>query len=390
MTVTELKNRLSTLAVLRNILKREVPSALFSLLKAESTDERLSLYGELVSLLAKSGGSLSEALKIVLIEDENPYIRAVAAKKEVSESLKVNLREELKLLSELSRLTPDFFRKEWSYEGYLPLFDNEYTDFEAFYEERIKNVDTLGYGIFASHSMFRVENNKIVPVEVADAISIDSFVGYEKERMSVLENTRALTEKRPAQNVLLCGDAGTGKSSTVKACANYYHDRGVRLIELRKDQLFALSYVMGAIAENPLKFIIFIDDLSFNKNDDCFSMLKAVLEGSAVSKSGNAVIYATSNRRHIVKESFADRTGTDDVHRNDTMQELLSLSDRFGLTVYFQKPNRGLYLDIVHELAERNGITLEKSQLDVKAEAFALARGSRSPRAAEQFIKSLL
>ena len=390
MTVTELKNRLSTLAVLRNILKREVPSALFSLLKAESTDERLSLYGELVSLLAKSGGSLSEALKIVLIEDENPYIRAVAAKKKVSESLKANLREELKLLSELSRLTPDFFRKEWSYEGYLPLFDNEYTDFEAFYEERIKNVDTLGYGIFASHSMFRVENNKIVPVEVADAISIDSFVGYEKERMSVLENTRALTEKRPAQNVLLCGDAGTGKSSTVKACANYYHDRGVRLIELRKDQLFALSYVMGAIAENPLKFIIFIDDLSFNKNDDCFSMLKAVLEGSAVSKSGNAVIYATSNRRHIVKESFADRTGTDDVHRNDTMQELLSLSDRFGLTVYFQKPNRWLYLDIVHELAERNGITLEKSQLDVKAEAFALARGSRSPRAAEQFIKSLL
>lgn len=390
MTVTELKNRLSTLAVLRNILKREVPSVLFSLLKAESADERLSLYGELVSLLAKSGGSLSEALKSILIEDENPYIRAVAAKKEVSESLKANLREELKLLSELSRLTPDFFRKEWSYEGYLPLFDNEYTDFEAFYEERIKNVDTLGYGIFASHSMFRVENNKIVPVEVADAISIDSFVGYEAERKQVLENTRALTESRPAQNVLLCGDAGTGKSSTVKACANYYHDRGVRLIELRKDQLFALSYVMGAIAENPLKFIIFIDDLSFNKNDDCFSMLKAVLEGSAVSKSGNAVIYATSNRRHIVKESFADRTGTDDVHRNDTMQELLSLSDRFGLTVYFQKPNRGLYLDIVHELAERNGITLEKSQLDVKAEAFALARGSRSPRAAEQFIKSLL
>ena len=390
MTVTELKNRLSTLAVLRNILKREVPSVLFSLLKAESADERLSLYGELVSLLAKSGGSLSEALKSILIEDENPYIRAVAAKKKVSESLKVNLREELRLLSELSRLTPDFFRKEWSYEGYLPLFDNEYTDFEAFYEERIKNVDTLGYGIFASHSMLRVENNKIVPVEVADAISIDSFVGYEKERMSVLENTRALTEKRPAQNVLLCGDAGTGKSSTVKACANYYHDRGVRLIELRKDQLFALSYVMGAIAENPLKFIIFIDDLSFNKNDDCFSMLKAVLEGSAVSRSGNAGIYATSNRRHIVKESFADRTGTDDVHRNDTMQELLSLSDRFGLTVYFQKPNRGLYLDIVHELAERNGITLEKSQLDVKAEAFALSRGSRSPRAAEQFIKSLL
>ena len=390
MTVTELKNRLSTLTVFRNLLKKDELSVLLYLLKAESSDERLNLYGEFVSLLAKSGGSFSEVLKTLIIEDENPYIKAVASGKEVAESLKVNLKEELKLFTALSAISPEFFRNEWQYEGYLPAFDNESTDFEEFYGERIKNVATLGYGIFATHSMFRVENNKIVPVEVADTISIDSFVGYEAERKQVLENTRALTEHRPAQNVLLCGDAGTGKSSTVKACANYYRDRGVRLIELRKDQLFALSYVMGTIAENPLKFIIFIDDLSFNKNDDCFSMLKAVLEGSAVSRSGNAVIYATSNRRHIVKESFADRTGTDDVHRNDTMQELLSLSDRFGLTVYFQKPNKLLYLDIVHELAERNGITLEKTQLDVKAEAFALARGSRSPRAAEQFIKSLL
>lgn len=390
MTATELKNRLSTLTVFRNILKKDELFVLFELLKAESTDERLSLYGEFVSILAKSNGNFSHALKRRIVEDENPYIKAVASKKEVAESLKANLKEELKLFTEISAITPDFFRKEWQYEGYLPAFDNESTDFEAFYEERISNVATLGYGIFATHSMFRVEDNIIVPVEVADSVEIDSFVGYEKERQTVLENTKALTEGRPAQNVLLCGDAGTGKSSTVKACANFYRDRGVRLIELRKDQLFALSYVMGAIAENPLKFIIFIDDLSFNKNDDCFSMLKAVLEGSAVTRSGNAVIYATSNRRHIVKESFADRTGTDDVHRNDTMQELLSLSERFGLTVYFQKPNRGLYLDIVHELAERNGITLEKAQLDVKAEAFALARGSRSPRAAEQFIKSLL
>ena len=390
MTVTELKNRLSTLTVFRNLLKKDELSVLLALLKAESTDERLTLYGEFVSLLAKSGGVFSEVLKKLIAEDENPYIKAVASGKEVAKSLEANLKEELRLFTELSRVTPEVFREAWQYEGYLPSFDNESTDFEVFYEYRIKNVATLGYGIFATHSMFRVEDNKIVPVEVADTISIDSFVGYENERKQVLENTKALTEDRPAQNVLLCGDAGTGKSSTVKACANFYRDRGVRLIELRKDQLFALSYVMGTIAENPLKFIIFIDDLSFNKNDDCFSMLKAVLEGSAVSRSGNAVIYATSNRRHIVKESFADRTGTDDVHRNDTMQELLSLSDRFGLTVYFQKPNRGLYLDIVHELAERNGITLEKSQLDVKAEAFALARGSRSPRAAEQFIKSLL
>ena len=164
----------------------------------------------------------------------------------------------------------------------------------------------------------------------------------------------------------------------------------MRLIELRKDQLFSLSYIMGRIAGNPLKFIIFIDDLSFNKNDDCFSMLKAALEGSASAKAKNAVIYATSNRRHIVKENFSDRAASDDVHHNDTVQELMSLSDRFGLTVYYSRPNKALYLDIVHKLAEKNGVAMEKGELDIKAEAFALAKGSRSPRAAEQFINSLI
>ena len=147
---------------------------------------------------------------------------------------------------------------------------------------------------------------------------------------------------------------------------------------------------MGKIADNPLKFIIFIDDLSFNKNDDCFSMLKAALEGSASAKSKNAVIYATSNRRHIVKENFSDRTNENDIHHSDTVQELMSLSDRFGLTVYFERPNKMLYLDIIHKLADKNGIMIDRAELDVKAEAFALNKGTRSPRAAEQFINSLI
>jgi predicted AAA+ superfamily ATPase len=168
-----------------------------------------------------------------------------------------------------------------------------------------------------------------------------------------------------------------------------FFDEGIRLIEIRKDQLHYLPYVMGKVSENPLKFIIFIDDLSFNKNDDNFSMLKAALEGSASAKADNAVIYATSNRRHIIKETFGDRVG-DDVHRNDTLQENLSLSERFGLVVYYSKPDKKLYLDIVHELANRNGIEIDKNELDVKAEAFALRRGNRSARCAEQFIDSLM
>ena len=194
---------------------------------------------------------------------------------------------------------------------------------------------------------------------------------------------------RPAANALLCGDAGAGKSSTVKAVANALFDEGIRLIELRKDQLRFLPYVMGKISGNPLKFIIFIDDLSFNRSNDDFSMLKAALEGSASAKADNAVIYATSNRRHIVKESFADREG-DDVHVNDTLQETLSLSERFGLVVLFSKPNKALYLEIVKGLAARRGIVMDEAKLEVQAEAFALRKGNRSARCAEQFIESLL
>ena len=238
--------------------------------------------------------------------------------------------------------------------------------------------------------MFRLsDEKKIEPIVSADKISMDSFIGYENEREQVVANTRAFIEGRPAANTLLCGDAGTGKSSTVKAVANAFFGEGVRLIELRKDQLSLLPYVMGKISGNPLKFIIFIDDLAFNKSDDNFSMLKAALEGSASAKAENAVIYATSNRRHIIKETFSDRDG-DDVHRNDTMQELLSLSERFGLVILFSKPNKNLYLEIVYELAKKHGVNMDKETLAIKAEAFALKKGNRSARCAEQFIDSLL
>ena len=390
MTKQEILLSLSSLTIFRNLLKKDVMKAFISFLESESEKQNVYNYGEFVSSLTAYNLNFSDFLMQSLIEDENYYIKSAAAKKPVSSAAKSNLEAELEILSSLTKLNKGSLWKDSDYKGYIPDFENTSSDFKEFYTQRLENVEKCGYGIFALHGMFRVENNKIVPVEVADSISVDSFVGYEQQRQTVINNTRALTEKRPAQNILLCGDAGTGKSSTVKACANMFFDEGVRLIELRKDQLFSLSYVMGAIADNPLKFIIFIDDLSFNKNDDCFSMLKAVLEGSAESRSTNAVIYATSNRRHIVKESFADRTGTDDVHRNDTMQELLSLSDRFGLTVYYQKPNKALYLQIVNDLAKRYNVTMDENELGIKAEAFALSKGSRSPRAAEQFIKSLV
>ena len=385
-----LAKKLSTLCIFRNLIQSRILGSFIDYLKCDGDDvNKAYLYGQFVYSLGEFGNSFSNYLTRAVFEDENYYIVSVAKKKKIDSTVKSNASEELKLFSYLTTLSEKDLTEDCNFDGYIPKFKNKKVDFEKEYKKRLKNIEKFGYGIFASSEMFKVVDGEIIPVESADSITINDFIGYEEERRQVLDNTKALLEGRPAANVLLCGDAGTGKSSTVKACVNHFYKDGLRLIEIRKDQLLSLASVMGRIADNPLKFIIFIDDLSFNKNDDSFSMLKAALEGSASAKAENAVIYATSNRKHIVKESFADRNSTDDVHRNDTMQELLSLSDRFGLTVYFQKPNKELYLDIVKKLAEKNKIEITKELL-TKAEAFALNKGSRSPRAAEQFVNSLL
>lgn len=394
MNEQELNNlacEISSMCIFRGLLQRHEMKSFLNFLKSDwGSFKRINAYGEFVYSLADYNYSFSSFLECAVCEDENQYIIDAAKKKESPEFVKQNAQYELALLSRLTELSPKTLWKESHYSGYIPQFENHPIDFINSYNERIANIESLGYGIFATAGMFKVENGKIVPIKSADKVTTDSFVGYEEQRKKLMDNTRALIDGRPAANALLFGDAGTGKSSSVKACANYFYDKGLRLIELRKDQLFSLSDIMGRIADNPLKFIIFIDDLSFNKNDDCFSMLKAALEGSASTKTENAVIYATSNRRHIVKERFSDRETSDDIHHSDTVQELMSLSDRFGLTIYFSQPNKALYLDIVHELAKKNGINLKREELDIKAEAFALSRANRSPRAAEQFIKSLM
>ena len=381
---------LLALSVFRNILNTKTVQSLVSFLTEAEKLQKINFFGEFVYSLAEFDYSFSKFLCNSVLTDENEYILSVAQKKKVSEIVLENATKELELFSNLSTVTSDELFSDIDFKGYVPKFESSKTDFKKLYEKQIKNISKVGYGIFAAAKMFKVSDEQVIPIKSADEISVDSFVGYKEQRKQIFDNTKALCEGKPAANILLYGDAGTGKSSTVKACANYFYNEGVRLIEIRKDQLLSLSFIMGKIANNPLKFIIFIDDLSFNKNDDNFSMLKAALEGSASAKANNAVIYATSNRRHIIKESFADRHNNDDIHINDTIQELTSLSDRFGLTVYFEKPNKNLYLEIVFALAKRNNIKTDKEELSLKAETFALNRGNRSPRVAEQFINSLI
>lgn len=382
---------LSALGVFREILTEKPIAALLDFLRCDTDVQKQSeLFGRFVYSLKEDHYCFSDFLCRVICKSENAYVVNLAQNTEIPDVLRENTMAELRLFTDLSKITFDRLRSSLDYCGYLPRFDNRETDFEKLYNERCRYVHRLGFGLFSTATVFRFANREILPVSAFDKITEDTFIGYENQRKQVFDNTLALIEGKPAANVLLFGDAGTGKSSTVKACANRFSKDGLRLIELRKDQLLDLPCVMEKISGNPLKFIIFIDDLSFVRNDDTFGMLKATLEGSVSSKAQNSVIYVTSNRRHIIKETFSDRTDADDLHLNDTVQELKSLSDRFGRTVYFEKPDKSLYLYIVHELAARNGIAVDLEMLDREAEAFALKKGGRSPRAAEQFINGLL
>lgn len=388
--ITEIYRGFCAFAVFRGLLKKPLFDAFLRFAAArDGSEEKLCAYGEFVCCIYEMGGCLSRAVTELLYADENVYVKTVAAKGTPARSLTETAKRELALLSRFASLPACAFEESFE-DTSLPLYENAPVDLAALYEERMARIHETGYGIYAQNAMFLVEEDgSLRPIASADRTGLDHFVGYEAERRKVMDNVEAFLSGRPAANTLLYGDAGTGKSSTVKAVVNHYFHRGLRLVEIRKNQLLLLPKVMDEISRNPLRFLLFIDDLSFNGSDDQFSMLKATLEGSACARADNAVIFATSNRRHIVRETFSDREG-DEVHRNDTLQENLSLSERFGLTVLFARPEKKLYLSIVTELALRHGIEMEESALFAKAEEFALRRGHRSARAAEQFIESLL
>ncbi len=323
-----------------------------------------------------------------ILESDNIYIRRRAAGKPAGELLEECLANELWVLGRLAQLPCYELLDRMNYDGFLPRYRTEEVDFSMVYATRMKQLDKYGYGIYARYNMFSVRDGAIIPVKSPDPVRLTDFSGYERERGEVIENTLALLKGLPANNVLLYGDCGTGKSSTVKAIANEYAKDGLRLIELKKKQLHELPEIVTQIADSPLKFIIFIDDLSFTEDDDDFAALKAILEGSIDSKADNLCIYATSNRRHLVRETFSARRG-DEVHAKDTMQELYSLADRFGITVTFVKPDKSLYLQVVTDLAKRSGVDMPEEELLKRAEVFALSRAGRSPRAARQFVDSL-
>ena len=390
-SLKELNRKLDTLTVFRNLLESEVIVNLKMLLDlmfyAEAEDEEIVFaYSRFVSSLYDNGGDLSEYILSFISNDENFYIKTLAKGEEVSEYMKESFMNDLDILTELAGLESGKIREYVEYDGFLPSWENSVSDLKGKYLERLANLKYTGYGMYAKYTTFVLEEDRIVPVRFPDRQKLEELYGYEREREQIIKNTLALIDGTGASNMLLYGDAGTGKSSSIKAVCNHYADRGVRLLEIKKNQLYEIPSVMDELSGNPLKFVIFIDDLSFTGNDDNFSALKAILEGGVAALGNNVVIYATSNRRHLVKETFSQRQG-DEIHRNDTIQETMSLSARFGLTITFQQPSKKEYLEIVKCLAKQYEVEMDEKELEVKAEAHAIRSGGRSPRTAKQFIE---
>ncbi len=387
----EIYTNLLSLAVFPRLLEDSVINALCDFLCAgDNTEDKVSEYANFVSKVFSCGTSFAKHLQNLVNDDENVYIRTIGAEKKASDALEKAVNSELEILQGVSEITPQLLKSNIDYCGYLPDFDVDEVNIPDEYRHRCNNVNRFGYGVYSKYKMFYLDDERcIVPVKNPDTVSLSELIDYKNEQNVIMENTIALLEGRPAANILLTGDAGTGKSSTIKAVVNELYQKGLRILEIRKEQLYALPEILDQLSENPLKFIIFVDDLSFREDDDNFGALKAILEGSVSARSGNVVIYATSNRRHLVKETFSGREG-DDVHRNDTMQEILSLSARFGIHLSFYKPNKDTYLNIVAHLAKEKGISLANEEMNVLAERFALEKGGRSARAAKQFVDSLI
>ena len=379
---------------------------------------------ELLELTASHGfeGNLwHNYLTFLLANHENAYSTACEVVGEVNGSINAVALHDFEIFRELfaydfcvieKELGVEFVSMIQSYEnvkGHGKVFNKRIRDricelsthlavcesAESFKATLTQFYKEFGVGKFGLHKAFRVEHTEegveIVPITKIAHVHLDDLVGYEIAKQKLIENTEAFVEGRRANNCLLFGDAGTGKSSSIKAILNQYYDQGLRMIEVYKHQFQDLNDIIAQVKNRNYKFIIYMDDLSFEEFEIEYKYLKAVIEGGLEKKPNNVLIYATSNRRHLVRETFRDKADRDEeLHTNDTVQEKLSLYARFGVTIYFGRPEKKEFQKIVKELAQRNGIQMEESQLLLEANKWELNHGGMTGRTAQQFIDFLL
>lgn len=271
-------------------------------------------------------------------------------------------------------------------------------DDESFYKEVTNFYKKTGVAHFALNKAFRISESDgekvcLNPISNMAEVLLQDLIGYDEQKEKLLANTRAFVEGKRANNVLLYGDSGTGKSTSIKAIVNEFYDDGLRMIEIYKHQFKLLSQVISQIKNRNYKFIIYMDDLSFEEDEVDYKFLKALIEGGVETRPDNILIYATSNRRHLIKETWNDRRDVEqdgDIHRSDTMEEKLSLASRFGVSIGYYKPSRVNYHEIVLGLAQRYGIEIDKEELLAEADRWEMRHGGTSGRTAQQFINDIL
>jgi uncharacterized protein len=383
----DLGNSLRNLVIFKNLWQEPLIQGLAGILCTQSKEDAAGMASCLAAALYPTGVDLTRAVLDLVLKDDNFYVRAKASGRQPEPVVEEWLCSELRTLSSASAWSSADIREALNLEASIPAWHAESLDFQAAYVRYLENVARRGYGIFARHRAFSITaQGRLSPIMHPDSLTLSQLYGYEAEKEKIIKNTQALLSGLPANNILLYGDAGTGKSSTVKAVANEYFENGLRLIQIEKGLLHTIPGLLDELADNPLKFILFIDDLSFVSNDKDFTALKTVLEGSVAARSGNVVVYATSNRRHLVNETFGERRG-DEIHLNDTLEEVSSLSARFGIVITFGKPDKDLFSTLVLQLAAHYGLCLPEAELITQAEAYAIRSGGRSPRVARQYVE---
>lgn len=378
------------LILLGGVLRDEANEAFRTAAEREDAEAYARAYAQLLG--RDKQRSLAEHIAETILYDDNLFARR-AFSGALTEDIRAAYRHDLAALQALARLAekkpsdlvPSIARDfpSIAYGEDNPLFGKDWASgealarIEAFYRRN-------GYGMFIGNKAFTYENGALRPVRNTSDISLSDLKDYEEEKRAVEENAVSFLRGLPYSDMLLYGDKGTGKSSTIHAILNKYADRGLRAVEIAKEQIRDINAIKELLAALPFRFFLFIDDLSLEEHDEKVGLLKAALEGSMNEKSANVMIVATSNRRHILKENFSDRDNS--VHARDTMEEQLSLSDRFGLTVYFSSTGKAEYLSIVRQLAADRNLGMPEEELNALAERWALMKGGRSPRRAKQFI----
>lgn len=360
-------------------------------------------------------------ISFLLVNNENAYSRACEIRGEVEGSINEIAKHDFAILREYfdfdlmqlgTYFAVDCMEAVTDYKGTSgsgAVFNRRIRDRIrelCYHLEQAKNVDEFGMAVtdfyrefgvgkLGLHKAFRIEHKEsgaeIVPITNIAHVRLDDLVGYELPKQKLIDNTEAFVNGKEANNCLLYGDAGTGKSTSIKAIANQYYDRGLRLIEVYKHQFCDLNDVIAQIKNRNYKFIIYMDDLSFEEFEIEYKYLKAVIEGGLEKKPDNVLIYATSNRRHLIREKFSDKEEVrEDMHTSDTVQEKLSLYARFGVTIYYGAPNKKEFQNIVEVLAKKYQVHMDTDELLLEANRWELSHGGLSGRTAQQFINYLL